>query len=196
MTISPEMRLGATPLGPNQTRFVVWAPLCESVELEILSPSPQRIQMTPGDAYRFTCVAAVGAGARYQLRPLAHSPTRPAADPRPDPASRFQPEGVHGPSEVIDPAFAWTDSDWHGLPLRDYIIYELHIGTFTPEGTFDAAISRLDYLRELGITAVEIMPVAQFPGERNWGYDGVLPYAVHSSYGGPHALKRFVDACH
>jgi maltooligosyltrehalose trehalohydrolase len=190
-------RLGATPSGPNQTRFVVWAPLCERVELEILSPAPDRMELTPGDGYRFTGIADVGPGARYQLRPVAHSQTRKLASAaRPDPASRYQPDGVHGPSEVIDPAFPWTDDEWHGLPLRDYIIYELHIGTFTPEGTFDAAIGRLDYLKQLGITAIEIMPVAQFPGERNWGYDGVLPYAVQNSYGGPHALKRLVDACH
>ena len=115
---------------------------------------------------------------------------------RPDPASRYQPEGVHGPSRVVDPSFNWTDHDWHGVPQRDYVIYELHIGTFTRAGTFDAAIDRLDYLKDLGITAIEVMPVAQFPGTRNWGYDGVLPYAVQNSYGGPQGLKRLVDAAH
>jgi len=116
---------------------------------------------------------------------------------RPDPVSRFQPEGVHGPSRIIDPdRFRWTDRDWKGIGLEDYVIYELHIGTFTPHGTFDAAIEKLVHLREIGITAIEIMPVAQFPGARNWGYDGVYPYAVQSTYGGPEGLKRLVDAAH
>jgi maltooligosyltrehalose trehalohydrolase len=115
---------------------------------------------------------------------------------RPDPASRSQPEGVHGPSQVIDPAFAWNDSEWRGKALEECIIYELHVGTFTPQGTFDGVISRLDYLCELGITAVELMPVAQFPGERNWGYDGTFPFAPQNSYGGPDGLKQLVDACH
>lgn len=114
----------------------------------------------------------------------------------PDPASRSQPEGVHAPSEVASQSFDWTDAAWSGQPLRDYIVYELHVGTFTSEGTFDAIIPQLPRLVDLGVTAVEIMPVAQFPGDRNWGYDGVYPYAVQSSYGGPEALKRLVDACH
>jgi maltooligosyltrehalose trehalohydrolase len=115
---------------------------------------------------------------------------------RPDPASRSQPAGVHGPSEVIDTHFAWHDEDWSGLDLADYILYELHVGTFTAQGTFDAAIGELDRLCDLGVTAIEIMPVAQFPGPRNWGYDGVYPFAVQNSYGGPLGLARFVDACH
>src|SRR5207244_10241920 len=115
---------------------------------------------------------------------------------RPDPASRFQPEGVHGPSQLLDPQFSWDDDDWHGLPLHDFIIYELHVGTFTAPGTFDAIVAQLDYLIELGITAIELMPVAQFPGRRNWGYDGVYPFAVQNTYGGPQALKKLVNACH
>jgi len=115
---------------------------------------------------------------------------------RPDPASRHQPQGVHGPSCVTDPRFDWSDDSWTGLALRDYVLYELHVGTFTAEGTFDAAVSRLDDLRDLGVTALELMPVAQFPGSRNWGYDGVFPFAVQDSYGGPDGLKRLVDACH
>ena len=110
---------------------------------------------------------------------------------RPDPVSRSQPHGVHGPSQVVDPdAFSWSDEDWRGIALEDYIFYELHTGTFTPDGTFDGVISKLDYLRELGITAIELMPVAEFPGNRNWGYDGVDLYAPHSAYGGPEGLKR------
>jgi maltooligosyltrehalose trehalohydrolase len=115
---------------------------------------------------------------------------------RPDPASRFQPQGVHGPSEVIDSRFAWEDSCWFGLPLEKYIVYELHVGTFTSEGTFDGVSHHLHRLKDLGISAVEIMPVAQFPGNRNWGYDGVYPFAVQNSYGGPTSLKRLVNACH
>jgi maltooligosyltrehalose trehalohydrolase len=115
---------------------------------------------------------------------------------RPDPASRCQPQGVHGPSRIIDPTFAENEGEWSGIALAACIFYELHIGTFTPAGTFDAAIDRLAYLRELGVTALQIMPVAQFPGERNWGYDGVYPFAPQQSYGGAAGLKRFVAACH
>jgi len=116
---------------------------------------------------------------------------------RPDPASHFQPEGVHGPSEVVDHgAFSWSDAGWEGVPLEDMIVYELHVGTFTPEGTFEAIVPRLPELEALGITAVELMPVAQFPGDRNWGYDGVYPYAAQNSYGGPAGLKTLVNAIH
>lgn len=115
----------------------------------------------------------------------------------PDPASLSQPEGVHGASEAYDlQKFVWTDQQWKNPALKDYLLYELHTGTFTPEGTFDGIISKLDYLLELGITAIEIMPVAQFPGERNWGYDGVFPFAVQNSYGGAAGLQKLVDACH
>jgi maltooligosyltrehalose trehalohydrolase len=117
--------------------------------------------------------------------------------PVPDPVSRLLPEGVHGPTEIVDPTrFAWSDEAWRGLPLKDYVIYELHVGTFTPKGTLDAAIEKLPYLKKLGITAVELMPLAAFPGMRNWGYDGVSPYAVQASYGGSDALRRFVDTAH
>jgi maltooligosyltrehalose trehalohydrolase len=136
-------------------------------------------------------VQALAPGTRYQY--LLNNNLQ-----RPDPASRFQPDGVHGPSEIVDPhTFSWTDRQWQGLPLEDLIIYELHTGTFTPEGTFDAIISRLPYLRdEVGITAIELMPVAQCPGTRNWGYDGAYLFAPQHSYGGPDGLKRLVDACH
>jgi maltooligosyltrehalose trehalohydrolase len=116
---------------------------------------------------------------------------------RPDPVSRWQPHGVHGPSRVVDPnEFAWTDADWKGIPLKDLIIYELHVGTFTPEGTFEAIIGKLPYLKSLGINAIELMPIAEFPGGRNWGYDGAHLYAPQSTYGGPLGLKTLVDACH
>lgn len=129
------------------------------------------------------------AGTRYQYQ-LNHGPHRP------DPASHYQPEGVHGPSEVVNHHFNWTDQSWRGVALEDMILYELHVGTFTPEGTFEAIIPRLPALKEVGITAIELMPVAQFPGDRNWGYDGVDLYAVQNSYGGPLGLKRLVNACH
>jgi len=115
---------------------------------------------------------------------------------RPDPASRCQPQDVHGPSQVVDPRFPWQDQQWGGLPLQAYILYELHVGTFTAAGTFAAIIPHLDALKRLGVTAIELMPIAQFPGERNWGYDGVQPFAAQYSYGGPEGLKHFVNACH
>ena len=116
---------------------------------------------------------------------------------RPDPASSFQPAGIHGPSEVVNPnLFHWKDARWKGLDLNAYIIYEVHVGTYTPVGTFEALAGKLDELKDLGVTALELMPVAQFPGARNWGYDGVFPFAVQNSYGGPAGLLRLVDECH
>jgi maltooligosyltrehalose trehalohydrolase len=115
----------------------------------------------------------------------------------PDPASLYQPDGVHGPSGAFDvKAFKWTDDNWQNIALSDYIFYELHTGTFTADGTFKGIEEKLDYLLSLGITAIEIMPVAQFPGERNWGYDGVFPFSTQNSYGGPAALQALVNACH
>jgi maltooligosyltrehalose trehalohydrolase len=140
--------------------------------------------------YHRTVVENIEPGGRYLYR---------LRDGRelPDPASRYQPDGVHGPSTVVDPrAFQWTDQAWGGLPLEDYVFYEIHVGTYTAAGTFDAVISHLGQLRELGIRAVEVMPVAQFPGGHNWGYDGVCPFAPHSSYGGPEGLQRLVNAAH
>jgi malto-oligosyltrehalose trehalohydrolase len=136
----------------------------------------------------YTAQARPGSLYRYQLD----------GDLRvPDPASRYQPEDVHGVSEVIDPsAFRWRDEDWQGRPWEETVLYELHVGTFTPEGTFAAARARLDYLVNLGVTAVELMPVADFPGSRNWGYDGVLPFAPDSTYGRPEDLKHFIQAAH
>jgi maltooligosyltrehalose trehalohydrolase len=116
---------------------------------------------------------------------------------RADPASRSQPRGVHGPSQLVDVRYAAkAGASWRGLPLEQFVFYELHVGIFTPAGTFDAVIAYLDELKGLGVTAIELMPVAQFPGERNWGYDGVFPFAVQNSYGGPEGLRRLVDACH
>lgn len=114
----------------------------------------------------------------------------------PDPASRSQPDGVHGPSEVVDLSASWSDAAWRGIPRRDLVFYELHVGTFTSEGTLDAIENHLDRLKDLGITAIELLPLAQFPGDRNWGYDGVFPWSVQNSYGGPRALQRLADRCH
>ncbi|MFW6181498.1 MAG: malto-oligosyltrehalose trehalohydrolase, partial [Spirochaetota bacterium] len=168
--------------------FTLWAPFAESVELE-LDGGAHRIPMRTDPWGYWVAEERVEPGARYRY--LVDGSALP------DPASHSQPEGVHGHSQVVDHhAFAWHDTAWRGLPLERYAIYELHTGTFTPEGTFDAVIPRLEELADLGITAVELMPVAQFPGTRNWGYDGVFPFAVQHSYGGPEGLKRLADACH
>jgi maltooligosyltrehalose trehalohydrolase len=170
--------------------FLVWAPRAQRLDLHLLAPRERCLPMQQlPDGYFKAHVADVAPGARYFYR-------FESGEERPDPASQFQPEGVHGPSEVVDPRFQWDDQFWRGIDLPDYAFYELHVGTFTPEGTFDAVVPRLAELKELGITAIELMPVAQFPGSRNWGYDGADPFAVQASYGGPHALKHLVNACH
>ncbi len=181
------LSIGATSLDGG-VQFRVWAPATVSVEVEIVGTAQQRTFLQrDGEYFQRVISASVGDRYWYWLDGTLR---------RPDPASRFQPEGVHGPSQIVDPAFSWSDADWAGITLDAYIIYELHVGTFSAEGTFDGVISRLDYLCELGITAVELMPVAQFPGERNWGYDGTFIFAPQNSYGGPDGLKRLVDACH
>ncbi len=172
------------------TRFVVWAPKPRSIELEILSPRAERVSLRDaGGGWREAVVDGLGAGARYCY--LLDGERR-----RPDPAARALPEGVHGAAEVVDArAFAWKHARCPRR-TRDLAIYELHVGTFTRAGTFDAAAAELDRLVDLGVTAVEILPVASFPGARNWGYDGVGWFAPQRSYGGPEGLRRFVDACH
>jgi maltooligosyltrehalose trehalohydrolase len=182
--------LGANYLGQNRCQFLVWAPLAHKVEVHLVSPVDRVIPLRAGErGYHQAEVDGVGPGSLYFYRLNGELE-------RPDPASRQQPQDVHGPSQVVDPAFAWEDQCWFGLPLKDFIVYELHVGTFTPAGTFDAVIPHLSDLKELGITALEVMPVAQFPGSRNWGYDGVFPFAAQQSYGGPQGLKRLVNACH
>jgi len=186
----PQPPLGAAHLGDGRTRFLVWAPGAQAVLLRMAGPRAREVRMTPRSCgYHEIVVEDAGPGTRYWYR-LDGGPARP------DPASHFQPEGVHGPSQVVATEFPWSDGVWRGRPLAEYVTYELHVGAFTPDGTFDAAIPRLDALADLGVTAVELMPVAQFPGTRNWGYDGTYPFAVHAAYGGPGGLKRFVDACH
>ena len=141
------------------------------------------------DGYHEAVVEGFKPGARYVYR-------LDGVKEFPDPASGFQPDGVHGASAVVDENFGWRDEGWLGMRLEDCVLYELHVGTFTPTGTFAGVIRRLRGLKELGVTAIELMPVAQFPGSRNWGYDGVYPYAVQNSYGGPGGLKRLVNAAH
>jgi maltooligosyltrehalose trehalohydrolase len=182
--------LGATYLGDGRSRFLVWAPYARQVDLEVVEPMAPIRRMTPlAGGYHELSVEDAGPGTRYFYR-LDGGPRRP------DPASRYQPDDVHGASMVVDPAFAWTDAAWRAPPLAETVFYEIHVGAFTPEGTFDAVLSRLDHLKRLGVNALELMPVAQFPGSRNWGYDGVYPFAVQASYGGPDGLRRLVDGCH
>lgn len=196
-TIHPQYppSLGAIPLASGSTLFRIWAPKVPDIVLELLpreqpDGTPRQVPLVAEEHGCFSAlVADAPPGTLYRFRTGDDTAF-------PDPASRWQPYGVHQPSAVAAASFDWTDEGWHGLPLRDYILYELHIGTFTPGGTFDSAIARLDDLRDLGITAVELMPVAQCPGGRNWGYDGVHPFAVQNTWGGPDGLKRFVDACH
>jgi len=185
-----RLEFGANPTAKG-VLFRAWAPLASRLAVCVTSPRQTVCSMDP-DAYGiFTAfVEDLEAGTQYYYE-FEHDRRRP------DPVSRFQPHGVHGASQVVDrDAFVWTDRNWRGRALEDFIIYELHIATFTPEGTFEGVIGRLPYLRDLGITALEVMPVATFPGSRNWGYDGVHLYAPHAAYGGPSGLKRLVDACH
>jgi maltooligosyltrehalose trehalohydrolase len=169
--------------------FRVWAPRCRSVEVVVEGRPPQAMTVSGDGVFELT-LGPLAPGTRYQYR-LDRERYRP------DPASRWQPEGVHGPSVLVDETeFAWTDGAFRGHALSDLVIYELHVGTFTPAGTFEAIIPHLEALRDLGVTAVELMPVAEFPGSRNWGYDGVHLYAPQSTYGGPRGLRRLVDACH
>lgn len=185
------MRIGANRLGEDDWEFVVWAPLLKKVALKVESPRDELLRMTK-DRKGYWRVRAKGirAGTLYSYR------LEDKID-RPDPASHFQPRGVHGPSQVVDhAAYMWGDERWKGISLSEMVIYELHVGTFTAEGTFDAIIPRLKELKHVGINVIEIMPVAQFSGERNWGYDGAFPFAVQSSYGGPEGFKKLIDACH
>lgn len=185
------MKVGADYQGNGWCEFVVWAPFVRHLGLRIIAPEEREIPMWRDDrGYWRVTAGGVFPGALYYYRINGSVES-------PDPASRCQPQGVHGPSQVIDhQAFEWSDNRWAGIPLSELIIYELHVGTFTPEGTLAAIIPRLTELTELGVNALELMPVSQFPGERNWGYDGVYPFAVQYSYGGPTGLKHLINACH
>jgi maltooligosyltrehalose trehalohydrolase len=169
--------------------FRVWAPTAGSTQVEVVG---RRIDMVKAAERGWweVDVPEAAAGTDYRM-------SVDGDEPLPDPRSPWQPDGVHGPSRLVDhDAFEWTDAGWKGVDFTTAVLYEVHIGTFTPVGTFDAAIDRLGYLVDLGVGAVEVMPVAQFSGTRGWGYDGVDLYAPHIAYGGPEGMKRFVDACH
>jgi len=192
------MPFGAEVSEDGSVRFRLWAPKAQRVDvvLQNIPPGEDRQESFSLEKqglgwFELTTDAAM-AGTRYQFQIDGELKV-------PDPASRFQPSDVHGPSEVVNPrAFDWNrdESQWRGRPWEEAVIYELHVGAFTQEGTFGGVIERLDYLRDLGVTAVELMPVSDFPGGRNWGYDGVLPYAPDSCYGSPDDLKRLVQAAH
>ena len=188
------MRRRALPFGAaytegQGTRFRLFAPAVSEVRLAIEGREPLAMQTDGGGWYEQT-VDDAGPGTRYRY-------VLPDGMEVPDPASRFQPEDVAGPSEVIDPAaYPWTKSEWRGRPWADAVLYELHVGAFTPEGTFEAAAGKLDALAALGVTAIELMAIADFAGTRGWGYDAVLLYAPDSAYGRPEALKAFVEAAH
>src|SRR5688572_7641538 len=178
---------GAT-VESNGVRFSVWAPKAKQVSVRI-GKQEHKLESRGAGVFE-ALVAGAKAGDDYKY-------VLDGGEAYPDPVSRFQPEGVHGPSRVVDPnTFKWTDDDWQAPAMADYVIYELHVGTFTKDRTFAGIEQHLAELRELGVTAIEIMPVAEFPGARNWGYDGVLPYAVQSTYGGPEGLRHLVNAAH
>lgn len=201
------LTLGAKPVGGDRCQFSVWAPRAEWVEVRIFDAgsthrSPGEALLNSGPGTRLIRLSPTGRGYHQGLAEGIPAGTRYAycldgKIQRPDPASRSQPTGVHGPSEVVDAAaFAWSDGGWMGLPLEDYIIYEAHVGTYSGEENFAGIIPLLDELKDLGVTALELMPIAQFPGARNWGYDGAYPFAVQNSYGGTQGLQRLVNACH
>jgi maltooligosyltrehalose trehalohydrolase len=180
----PEV--GSFYQGKNISSFTVWSPLSKNLELVLAG---KQFPMERDERGYWQIVHEATPGIPYLYR-IDNQHTLP------DPASMSQPEGVHGPSHVVDRSFPWTDNGWTGVSLGEMILYELHVGTFTNEGTFEGIISKLPYLKELGINAIELMPVAQFPGTRNWGYDAVYPFAVQHSYGGVTGLKKLVNEAH
>ncbi|HET9107274.1 MAG TPA: malto-oligosyltrehalose trehalohydrolase [Steroidobacteraceae bacterium] len=188
-----EMPFGAQLLPDGRVRFRLWAPAAARVEL-VLEPAEGRERILPleraADGFLELVTAEAHAGSLYRYRIDGELRV-------PDPASRRNPQGVHGPSEVVDPgAFPWTDDGWRAPAWREAVVYELHVGTFTPEGTFAGVARKLEHLQRLGVTVIELMPLAEFPGSRGWGYDGVLPYAPASPYGTPRDLKSLVCAAH
>jgi len=187
-----NMPFGAEVRDDGSVRFRLWAPAARCVELSIAGAMhPKTFPLEQPEKGWFELVTdAARPGVQYRFR-------IDDAQEVPDPASRFQPKDVHGPSEVVDPqAFAWGDDEWRGRPWEEAVIYELHVGAFTPTGKFSSVRGRLEYLSDLGVTAIELMPVADFPGKRNWGYDGVFPFAPDSTYGRPEDLKRLVQSAH
>jgi maltooligosyltrehalose trehalohydrolase len=184
-----KRNLGVTFLSGGYARFLLWAPLSKMVEIVVNEKQFLRPEMV-GSGYWEVYTEGIKPGDTYQVK----------LDNRiimPDPVSLSQPEGVHGPSRAVDmESFKWEDEQWKGISNKELIFYELHTGTFSEQGNFEGIIKKLDYLTGLGVTAVEIMPVAQFPGSRNWGYDGVFPFAVQNSYGGATGFQKLVNACH
>src|SRR4051794_6172759 len=184
--------LGAWPMAGG-TGFRLWAPKGRRVEVVVERDGTELLtrELARGPDGTFGAfVEGVRAGDRYRFRMDGQGPF-------PDPASRYQPEGVHGPSEVVDPTrFVWSDERWKGLSPETLVIYELHVGTFSPEGTFAGVAERLEALRDLGVTAIELMPVADFAGDRSWGYDGVAMFAPARCYGTPDDLRSLVDQAH
>ncbi|HLI93263.1 MAG TPA: malto-oligosyltrehalose trehalohydrolase [Puia sp.] len=174
---------------PDSTTFIVWSPF-RSVELLLTGPAPAAHRMERDERGYWRCRAQVAPGSGYLFR-------LDGKDSFPDPASLQQPTGVHGPSAVVDLSrFRWEDEGWTGIPLANMIIYELHAGVFTPSHDFDGIVTKLDHLADLGVNAIELMPLAQFPGNRNWGYDGAYPFAIQHSYGGADGFRRLVNAAH
>lgn len=191
MKFRHAMPFGAE-LSAAGVRFRLWAPGAREVELDLEQNGARqgREMSALSDGWFEANVGDATAGARYAFRIDGGINV-------PDPASRFNPDDVHKPSMVVDPlAYEWRFAGWTGRPWEDAVLYELHVGAFATEGTFAAAMQRLDYLADLGVTAIELMPLADFPGARNWGYDGVLPFAPDASYGTPDDLKRLIDAAH
>ena len=187
-----RMPVGSEPQPDGGVDFRVWAPQCREVAVEFEGAAANGASMRPEfDGYFSLMMPTAEAGMRYRFR-LDRGETS-----LPDPASRYQPDGPHGPSEIVDPgAFCWTDVGWRGLPREQLVIYELHVGTFTREGTWHAASGELTSLASLGITCIELMPIAEFPGRFGWGYDGVNIFAPTRLYGRPDDFRRFVDRAH
>jgi maltooligosyltrehalose trehalohydrolase len=183
-------KIGAFYKGNGQCEFTVWAPFVDCVEIEL--PKDNRIVPLLKEELGYWSGEVNNVQPESLYWCILNKKKK-----IPDICSMSQPEGVFGSSQVIDQCnFEWTDNAWHGIPLKDMIIYEIHVGTFTSEGTFEGIISKIDHLLKLGVNTIELMPVAQFSGERNWGYDGVFPFAVQHSYGGVNGLKKLIDACH
>ncbi|WP_116808587.1 malto-oligosyltrehalose trehalohydrolase [Steroidobacter cummioxidans] len=189
MSPSPHPELLGAVCSDGAARFRVWAPDARRVDVVFADANYKPLTLTREDGGYFSGAATTSARLyKYKVDD---------AGPWPDPCSRFQPQGVHGPSMLVDPSsFPWTDTQWRGVGIERQIIYELHVGTFTLEGTFDAAAEKLEYLRDLGVTVLEVMPVAECPGRWNWGYDGVQIYAPYHMYGDHEAFKRFIDRAH
>ena len=185
--MSQSKSFGAVPEGTG-TRFLLWAAGRQAATLEVEGRAPVDLDAL-GDGYFGALVDGVGPGARYRYR-------IDGGEPMPDLASRWQPEGNDGPSMVVDNAYGWTDATWRGPRQHDQVLYELHVGTFTPEGTWQAAATKLEHLRNLGITLIQVMPAGTFKGRFGWGYDTTLPYAPFAPYGGPDDMRAFVDAAH